>query len=740
MADKIHLAILWHQHQPFYKDLKTGKAVMPWTRLHATKDYFDMAAILDDFPNIRLTINLVPSLLAQLDDFARNQVSDPWLEKTLIPAKQLQEDDKIWILENFFHCNWDTMIFPNKRFGELFEKRGKHAGKEEIKRKKTYFNVQDFLDLQVWFNLAWMDPYWQEKDIFVAGLFKKGAHFTEEEKLSLIAKQREICGLVIQKHKELWEKGRIEISTSPFYHPILPLLCDTDAAQMAMPGSLKPKTRFQHPEDARLQIQKALEYMEKTLGRKPVGMWPSEGSVSEEMIGLLHEAGIRWAATDEGVLFHSLRISEDSGQKREQIYQPFSVQPDSLKPKGGGSVEMIFRDHSLSDAIGFVYSRMDPQKAAEDFIDRICKIGDALPAQDPALVSVILDGENCWEYYARDGHDFLRALYGALSNHPRIKTTTVSSYLDRFPARKTLKKLWAGSWINTNFAIWIGHPEDNAAWDWVSNARKFLHDYLAARPEEAQKPEVQLAKESLLIAEGSDWCWWYGDQNSTAQDSVFDGLFRSHLSNVYAFLGAKVPEKLAHSIKQKQDKETISAPVGLIHPRIDGLTTTYFEWRSGGSYRAAGAGGTMHQADSFLSSFHYGFDMDKFYLRIDPQIPFKAMDLNPYLILVGFLEPKDIAIRIQLGTQKQGEIGRPVIQSALLLMPGQEPKPLKEAAIGKVLELAIAFSDLGIQTREPLEFTIQILRENREAERWPLQTSVQLARPGEDFGLDHWSV
>lgn len=714
---------------------------MPWVRLHATKDYYDMAAILDEFPNVRLTINLVPSLLAQIDDFARNQTSDPWLEKTLIPAQQLKDDDKTWILENFFYCNWDTMIFPNKRYGELFEKRGRTATIEEIKRKRTYFNAQDFLDLQVWFNLAWMDPYWQERDPIIRDLFKKGHLFTEEDKLAVIAKQREICGMIVSKHKELWAKGQIEISTTPYYHPILPLLCDTDAAQVAMPGSLKPKQRFSYPEDAKIQVEKALKFMEQTFGRRPVGMWPSEGSVSEQTVSILAHAGVRWAATDEGVLYHSLRISDSPLQGREQIYQPFKVQPDSLASQGGGAVDMVFRDHSLSDAIGFVYSRMDAQKAVEDFLGRICKIADAAPdSEHPPLVSVILDGENCWEYYSRDGQDFLRALYGALSNHPRIRTTTISGYLEAHPPRQTLSKLWAGSWINTNFAIWIGHPEDNLAWDWVSQTRKFLMDYLQAHPDQHSKTEVINAQESLWIAEGSDWCWWYGDQNYTAQDAVFDQLFRKHLANVYTFLGAKPPEKLGIAIKQREAKERISAPVGLIHPRVDGQITTYFEWRSGGSYHVAKAGGAMHAADHFLSAFHYGFDMDKFYLRLDPKTPFRSIDLSRHQIRIDFLEPQGIAIEIQLD-QSGDESGiRPFIKDSRLTLPGQPSGPFKEAAIGKIIELSVPFDAFSAKPNDPLEFTITVLKNGLEIERWPNQSSVRLSRPGADFGLEHWSV
>ena len=736
MAHKIHLAILWHQHQPFYQDLKTGRAIMPWARLHATKDYYDMAAILDDFPQIRMTVNLVPSLLVQLQDFAEGRATDLWLEKTLQPAAELSEKDKCWVLENFFFCNWETMIFANPRYAELFEKRGKFASGAEIERIKSYFSVQDFLDLQVWFNLAWMDPMWREKDPLIAHLYKKARKFSEGEKTMLVEKQREICRLVVSKHKELWDQGRIEVSTTPFYHPILPLLCDTDEAQVAMPGSQKPRERFQHPEDAREQVRKALEYMERAFGRRPEGMWPSEGSVSDDAAAILAEAGVKWAATDEGILFNSLRLEQPhAAVPRETLYQPYAVET----PKG--KLRMVFRDHGLSDAIGFVYSRMDPQRAVDDFVHRLLRIADSVPDDRPALVPVILDGENCWEYYSRDGHDFLRTLYGTLSGHPRIETTTVGSFLEKFPPDRALRKLWSGSWIGSNFAIWIGHPEDNRAWDLVSEARHFLTDFLKRHPEKNEDPQTRLAWESLYIAEGSDWCWWYGDQNSTAHDAAFDELFRSHLKNIYSFLGQKPPDKLDIAIKAKEQKGQLIHPIRLIQPKIDGLVTNYYEWRAAGIYQAAASGGAMHQAEHFLAAFYFGFDLDRLYLRFDPKAVLKEIDLSEVKIKVAFMEPAGCELQVSWEPIAPGP--EPVLRfkpKALFLDAQGEAHLLKEAAAAKVLELALPFSLLGMQPGAPLEFLIQVLNKGLLLESLPYQSSVKTQRPTEEFGSDIWSA
>ncbi|OGR88032.1 MAG: hypothetical protein A3A86_07225 [Elusimicrobia bacterium RIFCSPLOWO2_01_FULL_60_11] len=724
MAQKIFLAFLWHQHQPFYEDLRTGRAALPWVRLHGTKDYHDMAALLKKFPKIRVTFNLVPSLLLQLDNFAQGRATDAWLEKTLIPAADLTRDDKVFILENFFFCNWDNMIFPNTRYAKLFEKRGHFASHEKIARSAGYFTAQEFLDLQVWFNLAWVDPLWRGSDAGIDALFMKGRDFTEEDKRLLVRKQKEICAAVAGIHKELWDKGQIEVSTTPFYHPILPLLCDTDSAQMSMPGSLKPKKPFKHPEDAEHQVTAALEYMEKTFGRRPQGFWPSEGSVSEEAAGILARAGVKWAATDEGVLFRSLD-REKIPHDRSALYRPYLVETPA-----GEKIRMVFRDHGLSDSIGFVYARMEAAAAAADFIHRIERTADSIPeGQDPPLLSIILDGENCWEHFRNDGNDFLSFLYAGLSDHPRIETATIGGYLERFPPRQTLRSLWAGSWINHDFAIWIGHPEDNRAWDLVSEAREFLAD--ASRRLPKDDPALRAAWECLYIAEGSDWCWWYGDQNSTAHDAVFDKLFRDHLKNVYIFLGEKPPQKLDMAIKGKELKGALVTPSALIQPKIDGMDSSYFEWRAAGSYQTAQAGGTMHQTDHLLAFIRYGFDLENLYLRLDARTVLKDLKLPDIKIKIDFIEPSGGEIQISWEDHAV---------KAVYMDPEGAVTALQKIASKKVVELAVPFDVLGKAVNEPVEFTVAVIQDGVQTERWPYQSSIRLARPDADFGSEIWNA
>ncbi len=514
MAKKTYLAFLWHQHQPIYKDPLSNTYELPWVRLHATKDYYDMVAILDDYPKIKSNVNLVPSLLIQLDEYAKGIAKDKFLDLTLKPVLELNEEEKIFILMNFFMANWETMVYPYNRYHQLLDKRGKQTSREDIKRMLNYFKPEDIRDLQVWFNLSWFDPYWRKHDEFIDSLYIKGRDFTEEEKRILIEKQLKICGMIVEKHKELQDRGQIEVSVTPFYHPIMPLLCDTNNALDATPNIVLPKKRFSHPEDTIWHVQNAINYYEKLFGRKPKGMWPSEGSVCNEVIKIVSDNGIKWLATDAAVLAASYnKIFEN----RRYLFRPYNVNIN------GKNINMIFRDHGLSDSIGFVYSKWNPDDAVKDFISKIKNIGNYVGNEyEHTLVSVILDGENCWEYYQNDGRDFLSKLYEALEKEEEIETVTISDYLDRFPPKNTLTNIRAGSWINGNFGIWIGHNEDNTSWTYLGQTRDFLVEYTKQHPTFAGSDLEKKVWQILYAAEGSDWNWWYGDDNSSGNDLMFD--------------------------------------------------------------------------------------------------------------------------------------------------------------------------------------------------------------------------
>lgn len=752
MSQKIHLAFLWHQHQPVYREVPVSPGPlpqhsvsysMPWVRLHATKDYFDMVAILDEFPSLKLNFNLVPSLMVQLEEYATGVAFDKHLLLTLKPANELTNEDKIYILYNFFMSNWDTMVYPYPRYNELLNKRGKYVPLSEVSRIQKYLKEQDYRDLQVWFNLSWMDPYWKQHDTLIKRLFEKDRNFTEEEKNELIKKQQEICGLVVSKYRQMQEKGQIEVSVTPFYHPILPLLCNTDIAKIGMPGVFLPK-RFTRPEDAQAQINKAVEYYEKIFGIKPRGMWPSEGSVSEDIIPLIAGTGINWIATDEQILYNTIQMQQSgalSRNPREILYQSYLAEKHT--PEGLKSLNIVFRDRVLSDSIGFVYSHWDPEDAANDFLAKVHKIKETVSSDrgSALLIPVILDGENCWEFYRNDGWDFLRALYTKISNDPEIETVTISDFLEDHPSQVTLKHLFPGSWINANFGVWIGHPEDNLAWEFLSKARVFLDEYLQKNPEKKDSVEVKCAFEEIYIAEGSDWNWWYGDDHSSGQDEMFDYLFRKHLMNVYNLLGEPIPDELHITIKGKfVKKDLLYAPKDLISPTIDGQITNYFEWLQGGFYNVGHSGGTMHQVDSVISKFYYGFDLKNFFLRIDlrQKEKGKAPEVDGLVFQVLFLQPANKALSIRIN--KSGDAVDFTFEDE------NGSRKLDTIAYKKIIELSMPFELLKHTTENHIEFVVvasRIVSEETnklsELERWPYQESVRFIMPTEDFLMKEWS-
>ncbi|MFA5859822.1 MAG: glycoside hydrolase family 57 protein [Elusimicrobiota bacterium] len=727
----LNIAIIWHNHQPQYVDLAVNKSLFPWVRLHATKDYYDMVSVLDDYPKMKLTFNLTPVLLWQLDQYSKKCVTDNFLDLTLKNARDLTEEEQIFVLYNFFMANWDNMVAPYPRYNELLEKRGRNVVIEEIKRTKMYFKEQDYRDLQVWFNLCWFDPYWKRTDELVKRLFGKGKGFTEEEKKCLIEKQLEVCGKIAGKYRELMERKQIEIITSPFYHPILPLLCDTMVAKQSLPEEVQLIVKYRHPEDAAVQVRKAVEYYKSLFGTAPKGMWPSEGSVSEDIIPILAKEGIKWIATDEEILFRSL--SQNVPQTRELLYQAYNISIDN------NMVNAVFRDHTLSDLIGFAYQKWDPVAAANNFIKRLEEIGGkVLHHSVPPLITVCLDGENCWEHYNEDGEPFLRELYRQLSEHPFLKPTTVSEFLENNSNEKTvLTKLWPGSWINANFGIWIGNREDQLGWEYLAKTRVFLATNEGRIKDENKR---KLAWESLYAAEGSDWFWWFGEEFSSGQDETFDFLFRKHLMNIYDIVGEKVPDWLHIAIKgtgddsetKKQNKLSIP-PSNLITPQVDGLVTNYYEWRSAGLCQTARAGGTMHQAESLLQSMYYGFDLQNLYIRFDTLLPLKKVLGQNIVIKVVFLKPEGCHIVIPLSAK---------VPTAEFYSPAQPDGEKKNLLIcmEKIIELVVPLKLLSTVANDKIEYVVVIEKDIIELERWPHQSSVTFNVPDDKYLLGLWSA
>ncbi len=623
----LKIAFLWHKHQPCYQ--YDGEFLMPWVRLHGVKDYFDLPEVLHKFPQIRQTFNIVPSLHKQINEYINKDRYDKVQRLTLIEAEKLTDDDKREILKNFFLCNEQNMIQPYPRYWELFEKSRNHEEALKI------FQPQDWRDLQVWYNLTWIGHFSRQVN-FVKRYFEKGGDFTESEKKLLMDHHIDILRKIVPQLSSLSKLGQAEISVSPMYHPILPLLCNSESALEALPNLPMPEPIFKSPEDAKEQVKRALEFHKNEFGETPAGMWPSEGSLSDEAIDIMTKSGFKWIASDEDILKNSMK-----GKFKET--EKFFPRKFSSK---SGDIGILFRDHFLSDRIGFVYSQWHPFDAANDFCHHLHNIRNAIikdfgdEGLKHAAVSVMLDGENCWEYYRDNGVPFLDELYKQLTNAKEFETITCSEaaadeHLDYLPA---INHVQAGSWIYGNFSIWIGHDDDRKGWAMIAKAREAL---IQAK-KDLSKEQFEEAMEELYIAEGSDWFWWYGDEHQAENKSDFDVLFRWHIENVYKIIGSEVPEEVYIPITDQEARVLMQPQKKVVNPIIDGKIKPEPEWDGAGWFEAKSMMSAMHQVGELLRRLWYASGDDSLHFRFDTVR--KLHDGES--IEINFLSPAEFKITV----------------------------------------------------------------------------------------------
>jgi alpha-amylase/alpha-mannosidase (GH57 family) len=719
---RIRLLFLWHMHQPYYKDLVTGEYRLPWVRLHALKDYYGMVKLLDEFPEIHQTFNLVPSLIVQVQDYVSGRANDPFFRIAAKPAGELDFNEKLFAIQYLFQANLNNMIGRYPRYRELWQQF--RSRPDEAARLVPRVSNNDITDLQVLSQIAWMDEFFLD-DPDIRDLVKKGRGYSLQDQELVIGKEREFLAKVLPVYAAAAQRGAIEISTSPYYHPILPLLCDTDAGAISHHGLPLPERRFQHPEDAREQIVRGLELHEKVFGVRPRGMWPSEGSVSDEVLKLAHGAGLKWLATDEGVLGRSISfLFQRNGNGRllpeaaEKLYQIHRWEQDDA------AMNLIFRDHSLSDLIGFVYSGVPAKDAAADFVHRI-KLS-AEPVLDKgkhAVVPVILDGENAWETYPQSGREFLRRLYDTIRTDSSFAAMTVSEALEQEKSPEPLHSIFPGSWINANFDVWIGAPEDNLAWDHLSDAR----DFYARHAETVPAPQRRLAYEELLIAEGSDWNWWYGPEHHSENDHDFDDLYRKHLSNVYHALGATPPEALAQPITGLLVKPQFTPQTAYIHPCIDGRNIGYFDWLGAATLVADRHSSAMHGKLFLLDTGYAGVDDENLYCRVDFMEP-PADWAAPHTALLLTVETvaadgrADLAYRLEadisggkLGDVKFGESGE-----------SKNPQAGIKTGLESIFECQIPLELIGVVHGTTIRVRFSLWRDRLPLDALPQEGAIEL--------------
>ncbi|OLC55404.1 MAG: hypothetical protein AUH92_02220 [Acidobacteria bacterium 13_1_40CM_4_69_4] len=679
----VALAFLWHLHQPLYRLRGERVCFMPWVRLHAIRSYYDMVRVLEEYPDVRSTFNLTATLIEQIRAY-ESGASDLFRETARTPPDDLDESQRAFLFEHFFAAHVEHMMGDLPRYAEIRESRERarlrRAGGEAWKELST----ADYRDLQILFDLSWFGFKAREDFPELKALCDRGRGFTQRDLETVHAAEDEILRRILPLYRDAAASGQIEIATSPYAHPILPLLIDTCAAHEALPQATLPP-RFSAPGDARRQIEEGLALIERELGVRPRGLWPSEGSVSLEAIDLMGRCGIAWAASDEQVLAAS-ETDRPADPRR----------PWTLAGAPGGPV-LVFRDHDLSDRIGFSYARADPARAADGFVATVLERARA--AGDGPLVLVALDGENPWEHYPRAGGPFLRALYGAVRRHPALVCETVSAAISRCPERGSIGRLRAGSWIHADFGTWIGGPEKNRAWTLLGTVRSGLASALEAAGASGDPAEAAWA--SLRAAEGSDWFWWLDGQFTTPHRTQFDETFRGHLRQACEALGRPAPEPLSRPIASQDPRGDTGAPGEpgvLLEPHIDGFEGDYFEWRGAArlEWGALVTRGTMQAARRPLESLLYGFTRDgMFCLRIDPDRragtrPFAGLGLDLTFRLGEAMR------HLRLELNDRGDLEEARLDGPKGAEPPAPRAPAARAVARKILEMAVLCGDVGL--------------------------------------------
>jgi len=693
-----NVVFLWHMHQPYYVDPATRTATMPWVRLHCAKGYLDMISVLEDFPGIRVNFNLTPVLVLQIKELMEGKIRDRWLDWSRTPAADLDEATKFALLENFFKIHWDNLVKPFPRYWELLNKRGLTFYRDDIRRGLRYFSTQEFLDLQTWFNLAWCGYTAERLFPEITVLKRKGRNFTEAEKQRVLDIHLAILPLVLEKYRAAEERGQVELTTTPFFHPILPLIYDSSFAGRSLPGREFPK-RFAWPQDAAAQLTLAVEQHAAIFGKPPRGLWPSEGSIAPELIPLMQRSGIEYFCSDEENLFNSLKLDpayRGANIDHLELFQGWRVTHD------GAAVNALFREKPLSDFIGFMAAKNDPQAAAAHLLFHLRHISSLVP-KDAGVIPLILDGENAWETFADGGEGFLRALYGGIAaDSARLHSCTIEDYFRHHPPRKQLSTLHTGSWIGSNFDIWIGDPEENTAWNLLGETREFLQQRIDAGT--LTPTQHASALREIYAAEGSDWFWWYGPDFSTDNDALFDDLFRQHLKNVYTICGAVVPAALDRPIAGTRVAPLYSVPQRLISPSLDG-TGSFFDWIGAGSYTPGGEQSAMYRAERLVSQIHFGNSEQMIFVRADLVKPETAT------VVVQFHQPSEVRLEKVVTPNTR--------QSVIFALP---------------------LAELGAVGEAPVAFQVKLIQDGIERECYPESAPIQFTLLGHDFVLRHWIV
>ena len=580
--NSLNLCFFWHMHQPDYRSsAHHGMMQMPWVFLHAIKDYYEMLWLLQKFPTLKASFNITSPLIEQLHLYKEPLKNDYFLSLWHKTPDTLTQEEREWLIKTIKSTQYETMIAPIPYFAYLYN--------------KEYLEESEFVDFEVVFMLAWCGNALREQNAVVKRLFTQEKGFNAEDKTELLESLCVFTQTILPLYAKLQNEGIISVATTPYNHPILPLLLDMNNALKANPHTTLVENPLSLKEDAAEQIERAIHLYKESFGVAPKGFWPAEGAVCEESLALYKEYGLEWVASDEAILFKSLEQTQ-----REHLYKPYDF-------KGVG---IGFRDHTLSDLIGFTYRFKSAQNASEHFIQSLEGIAKT---QEDATVFVILDGENAWEFFSNNAYEFFMALYSTLEATPWCKTLTMDATTE-LKNRATLKNLSPGSWIHANFDTWSGHSEKNRAWELIYQTKRDFERHGIELNAEQHK-EIKF---HFLASECSDWFWWYGDDHSTEFSAEFDTLFRGHLLAIYEIMGVNAPMELfVPIITHKSEASFFLKPQCAITPIIDGKVSSFFEWLGAGVIDESRLYSTMDRVRGPIEKIHYGQDATHIYLAFE---------------------------------------------------------------------------------------------------------------------------
>lgn len=719
---KLSIAFYWHMHQPVYQLTSNGDYIMPWVRLHAVKDYLDMALWAKKFEKLKLNFNFVPVLLDSILEYAEKDAHDIHSRLTITPKNKLNNEDKIFILNNFFDANYQTMILTNEEYHRLYQMVQAHGT-----ANTDIFTNQEYADIMALFNLAWIDPSFKTSNKELKRLVKKGKNYTLEDRIEIIDIQRDIIRKIVPTLKRLSNKNKIEITTSPYYHPILPILLDYK--NIRKNASIDDEIQNLKTEnDAKVQTKMALDRVEELIGRRPRGIWPSEQCINAPTLEMLSDLGVEWSISDEGILASSIDFEFEHDFKGF-LKEPYHLLKTYEYKTKKSDIKMIFRDSTIHNLISFEYPHHNPIATANDLYDRIKVMQSKIlssPDKDH-LLTIALDGENCWENYFEDGSSFLKTLYTLITEDDTLETVLISEYIEQTKEHKLLPKIAAGSGFNRNFKLWIDEPVKDLAWTYLKRVRD---DFSEFEKREPLNPNIELARKELFICEGSDWFWWYGEPNDSGRDNIFDFIFRTHLKNIYKYLDLDIPKYLDDPITDISPSKPSKYPKSLITPQINGkeITDEDDEWNNAGCIEIPD--GPVLRESKLFEKIRFGNDEENFYLKFhlnkylkdSEELSKRTYQMYIYLRKAGrkqALAPVRLINKTQNIPPISMEKFHNEIQIAVRKDSLQFLRLIKaisgdmwvlantksiESAYNEVLDLKIPFDSLDIKSGETLEF------------------------------------